>query len=140
RRHRLAEHRGGRGLDVLGRLAELDAAGLAAAAGVDLRLDDPLLAAERPGGFGRLVRRRGDLAGRHRDAVLREQFLGLVFVKIHAGYLRTGTRSRRRETTRRDAPSGMRLAVTGCRAARILCGSCGEIKTAVGNRERETGN
>ena len=43
-------------LGLVGRLRQLDAAALAAAAGVDLRLDDDDAAAETPGdlaGFGR---------------------------------------------------------------------------------------
>ena len=55
---------------------QLDAAGLAAAAGVHLRLDDPDRAAERLGGRLRLLGARGDPAGGHGDAVAGEHFLG----------------------------------------------------------------
>src|SRR5690606_22356147 len=69
---------------VIDGLAELDAAGLAAAARVDLRLDHPGALAQRLGGGNRLVRGGGDLAGRDRDAVLGKQLFCLVFVEIHA--------------------------------------------------------
>ena len=67
---------------LLGILRELDAAALAAAAGVDLRLDDRP-AAEALGDLPRLGRAVGDLAARHGDAVSREDRLGLVFVDFH---------------------------------------------------------
>ncbi len=60
------------------------------------------VAAERLRGLDRLFRRRGDLAGRHRDAVVGEQLLGLVFVEIHAGTFRRGrARSGGNDTPRR---------------------------------------
>ena len=79
-----AEHALGGSAHVVEAAAELDAAGLAAAAGVDLRLDHPLRAAKRLGGIDGSVGGIGDLARRHGDAVLREQFFGLVFVEIHS--------------------------------------------------------
>ena len=63
-------------------LRELDAAALAAAAGVDLRLHDGA-AAEPLGDLARLGRVVGDLAARHGDAVAREDRLGLVLVDLH---------------------------------------------------------
>ena len=50
-----AEDRGSRAAHFVERVRELHAAALAAAAGVDLRLDDPDLAAELLRGFDRLV-------------------------------------------------------------------------------------
>ena len=83
-REPLAEHacRGCR--DVADGLDDLDAAGLAAAARVHLRLDHPEAAAEAARGVRGLFGRRGDEAGRHRDAVTGEELLGLVFVQVHA--------------------------------------------------------
>ena len=63
---------------------ELDAAALAAAAGVDLRLDDdarPDALGDRPG----LRRRFGDLAARHADAELGQDLLPLELVDLHRG-------------------------------------------------------
>ena len=71
------------GGDFLVSAAELDAAGLAAAAGVNLRLDRPMPAAQ----FGRdidgLLGTVGDTAGRHRDAKAGQQFFCLIFVYVH---------------------------------------------------------
>ena len=64
-------------------LAQLDAAGLAAGAGMDLRLDRPVPAAELGGGIDRLVGAEGDGALRHRHAELSEQFLRLILVDVH---------------------------------------------------------
>ena len=66
-----------------GDLRQLDAAALAAAAGVDLRLDDDDAAAEAAGdlaGFGGV---EGDFAARHRHAVPREDGFGLILVDFH---------------------------------------------------------
>ena len=65
-------------------LDHLDAAALAAAAGVNLRLDDDRAAAEPLG--RRLRRRRVDdhLARGDRHAVLREDCLRLILVNLHA--------------------------------------------------------
>jgi len=53
-----------------------------------MRLEAPVISAVHGfaaggGGFG-LVRRAGDLAVRHGDAVAREEFLRLIFVQFHA--------------------------------------------------------
>ena len=61
----------------------LDAAGLTAATGMDLRLDDPHRAAETAGNSHGLFGRGGGFTGGHRNAVGSENFLGLVFVQIH---------------------------------------------------------
>src|SRR5262249_27477495 len=68
--------------------AELDAAGLAAAAGMHLRLHDPALAADLAGAIGGLLRAIGEAAARHGHTELREQLLGLVFVDVHESFLR----------------------------------------------------
>ena len=87
RDERPAEHAlGGLAHLVVG-LAELDAAGLAARAGVDLRLDHPFPAAELGGGVDRLLGRVGDGAPRQADAGLGQELLGLVLVDIHAAVL-----------------------------------------------------
>ena len=62
---------------------QLDAAALAAAAGVDLRLDDPDRAAELLGGLDRLLDGEGRDAARHRHAELAQDFLALVLVNLH---------------------------------------------------------
>jgi hypothetical protein len=68
------------------RLRDLDAAGLAAAAGLHLRLDDGD-ATELLGCRAHLRRGLGDDAGEHGNTVLFEQITGLVLVQIHAGLL-----------------------------------------------------
>ena len=69
-------------LGVLGVVGELDAAGLAAAAHLHLRLDDDGrgdLARDRL----RLLGRLGDAAGEHGHAVRGQQVTGLVLEEIH---------------------------------------------------------
>ena len=63
----------------------LHAAGLAAPAGVHLRLHHPGVAAQHVRRGQRLGHARGRLARRQRDAILAEQLLGLILVQIHAG-------------------------------------------------------
>ena len=70
-------------LDVLDGFHHLDAAGLAAAACMDLRLDDPHRTAEFPGLRHGFFGSEGRMPARHRHTVLREYGLGLVFVNIH---------------------------------------------------------
>src|SRR3546814_17570053 len=77
--------------DLVEGAGELDAAGLAAAAGVDLRLDDPEVAADRLGGVDRFLRRARDAPGRDCNAVIGKQLLRLVFVEIHVGSVRGKT-------------------------------------------------
>ena len=74
-------------LGLVAGLADLHAAALAAAAGVDLRLDHddidaalPLHARHRG---QRVVDRQRRLADRHRDAEAPEQFLALILVDLH---------------------------------------------------------
>ena len=71
-------------IGVLGRGGEFDAASLAAAADLDLSLDDH----ETANAFGCLhgvLRRVHDLTGLRGHAVQREQVLRLIFVEIHRG-------------------------------------------------------
>jgi hypothetical protein len=81
RHEALAEHAGGR-LDLLVRARELHAAGLAAPAGVHLRLDDPQRTAERFGCRFRFLRTARDPAFGHGDPVFGKQCLRLVFVEV----------------------------------------------------------
>jgi hypothetical protein len=64
--------------------AQLDAAGLAAGARVDLRLHGPERAAEFGRRVDRLVRAEGDRAFRDGHAEAREQLLGLILVDVHS--------------------------------------------------------
>jgi hypothetical protein len=85
RDQRHAEHLDCEVLGLVGRLGQLDAAALAAAAGVDLRLDDHDRAAETPCNFGGLGRREGHFAARHGDAVLGQNRFRLILVDFHRG-------------------------------------------------------
>jgi hypothetical protein len=80
----LAEQIGGGVTHLVIGLAELDAAGLAARAGVNLRLDRPVPAAELGRGIDRLIGAEGDGTLGHRYAETREQFLGLILVNVHS--------------------------------------------------------
>jgi hypothetical protein len=84
----LAEDVVGRGRGCFDALADLDAAGLAAAASVDLGLDDDELVAgvrdQLLGGRNGLLRRHAGDALRHRDAVLSVQLLRLILVNVHS--------------------------------------------------------
>ncbi len=92
---RLAEHLLGIGAHFLDRLGEADAAlgvgaelgelALAAAAGVDLRLHDPERSGQLLRGLDRFVDGHGRVTGGNRNAELREQLFGLIFVDIHCG-------------------------------------------------------
>ena len=66
----------------LRRVAELDAARLAASADVDLRLDDDGFAELARDGLG-LLGGRGDLARLDGDAVAPQDVLGLILVNLH---------------------------------------------------------
>src|SRR5690606_23542737 len=79
----LAEHRLRVRRHLFDGSGELHAARLAAPAGVHLRLDDPELAAQRLGRLACLLLAGRDASFRDWDAVLGEQRLRLVFVKIH---------------------------------------------------------
>ena len=62
---------------------QLDAAALAAAAGVNLRLDDDDLAAEAAGDLARFGGVERDFAARHGHAVPRQDGFGLILVDFH---------------------------------------------------------
>ena len=79
---RLAEQLLGRGLDLAVVPAQLDAAGLAAPAGMDLRLDHPGLAADLARPVGRLLGAVGEPAARDGHAEPGEQLLRLIFVNV----------------------------------------------------------
>ena len=68
---------------VLGRLHDLDAAGLAAPTGMDLRLDDDDRRAEILCRLDRLLDRESGMTARHRHAELPQHRLGLIFVDVH---------------------------------------------------------
>ena len=80
--------------------AELDAARLAAGAGVDLRLHRPARAADLRGPIDRLLGAVRHPAARDGDAEVGEEFLGLVFVDVHRSLLVT----RRQPGARRVEP------------------------------------
>src|SRR5829696_2808809 len=80
-----AEHVAGDALGLVGGSRQLDAAALAAAASVDLRLDDDDLAAETTRNLTGLRGAEGHFTARHRDAVTREDGFALVLVDFHLG-------------------------------------------------------
>ena len=86
-----AEDLAGQGLDLVDRAGQLDAATLAATAGVDLRLDDPDRAAELLRCLDRLLNRESRNAARHRDSEFAQDFLALVLVNLHEVSLGIGT-------------------------------------------------
>ena len=73
-------------LGVVRIVGELDAAGLAAAAGQHLRLDDDG-PADRLGGRARLFRRHREPSLGDGDAEPPEQLFALVLVEVHGGGL-----------------------------------------------------
>ncbi len=84
-------------------LADLDAAGLTAGAGVDLGLDDPTRAADLAGAIDGLLGAIGQTTARDRHVELREKLLGLVLVNVH----------------------GVDLLGNGCFHRFLLFGACG---------------
>src|SRR6516225_6597410 len=66
------------------RFEDLDAAGLAAAAGMDLRLHHPDRAAELVGGLFRIRRGEGCDPARYRHAEFPQYRFGLIFVDVHS--------------------------------------------------------
>jgi hypothetical protein len=64
-------------------LCHLDAASLAATAGMHLRLDDPHLAAQGFSRLDRFVRCGRDAPGGHRDSVAAKHVLRLILVQVH---------------------------------------------------------
>ena len=71
-------------LHVVDRFDDLDAAGLAAAAGMDLRLHHPDRPAKLVGGLDRFIDAERRIAARHRHAVVAQHRFGLVFVDVHS--------------------------------------------------------
>ena len=67
----------------LGDRAKLLELALAAAAGVDLRLDDPQRSGKLARGLDRFVDAHRGIARGNRHAVFREQLFGLIFVDVH---------------------------------------------------------
>ena len=102
-------------LGVGGIVGELDAAGLAAAAGEHLRLDDDG-AAELLGRLARLLRRRREPAVRDRDPDAPEEILALVLVKVHR---RRTLTARRRWTAQFSAVA---RSTDRCRSSSLLPG------------------
>lgn len=68
-------------------LCQLDAARLAASAGVDLRLDDEAFAAQLPCGLHGLLHRESHLSGRRWHAGLLQQRKCLMFVNLQKAHL-----------------------------------------------------
>src|ERR1039457_5864968 len=82
-----AENLAGLGVGLVRALGQLHAAGLAAPAGLHLRLHHDQgvpLGGELRGDLARFFGRVGDLAGLYRDAVLGEQFLRLILKQVHS--------------------------------------------------------
>ncbi|MNL10152.1 hypothetical protein D3C87_1309460 [compost metagenome] len=87
-RHQLhAQDVGGVGLDVLDALGHLHAAALAAAACVDLCLDDPHRTAELLSRLQGFFNRESRDAARNRHIVFAQDFLALILMDIHACFL-----------------------------------------------------
>ena len=82
-----AQDLAGDGLDLVDRAGQLDAAALAAAAGVDLGLDHSDAAAELLRRLDRLLHGEGGDAARHRHAELAQDVFGLVFMDLQGGLL-----------------------------------------------------
>ena len=85
RDERHAEHVARDALGIVGRSGELDAAALAAASGVNLRLHDDHAAAETLGDLARVGGGGRHFPARDRNAVALEDGFGLVLVNFHAG-------------------------------------------------------
>ena len=84
----------GVGLGLVGVVRELDAAGLAAAADLDLGLDHDG-EAELLGSLARLLRRGRMATLRHGHAVLGEELLALVFEQVHVSFRPPAGRGKR---------------------------------------------
>ncbi len=80
---RHAENLRGELMHLFERLRHLDAAALAAASGMDLRLHDPDLAAEFARGGIRLGHRKAGHAARRGNPVLAKNFFALILVNVH---------------------------------------------------------
>jgi hypothetical protein len=73
-------------LDLLDRLGDFHAAALAAAASMDLCLDDPDRAAQLFSCLDGLVDRHARNAARNRHSELSEDFFALILMDLHAGF------------------------------------------------------
>ena len=93
RLERHADHVARDALGLVGVLRQLDAAALAAATRVNLRLDDHGAAAQTLGDLASLGSRERHLAARHGNAVAREDGFGLIFVDFHWNRSGRGIRS-----------------------------------------------
>ena len=114
---------------VLERLHELDAAALAAATGVDLRLDHDrriACAEQRLGGGVGLFERGCHLARRHGNAVLPQDLFCLVLVNLHRrGTAFSHAQSRTEKPARQSHPSGcVRRPANDARPRRAVIGHC----------------
>ena len=86
RHQRRAEDAGRFLFHVVDGFDHLDAAGLAAPAGMDLRLHHPDRAAELGGAFQRLVNGKCRHAARHRNAEFAQHGFGLILVDVHENF------------------------------------------------------
>ncbi len=82
-----AEQTLGLALHIIDRFYDFDAAGFAAAAGMNLRLHHPDRTAKLVGGLDGFVNAHGRDAARHRHAELAQHGFRLVFVDVHGGRL-----------------------------------------------------
>ena len=82
---RLAEQLARDRLGLFGRLGELDAAGLAAAAGMNLRLDDRNGSAEPLGDVVNFFGRERHFPAGNRHAVFGKDSFSLILVNLHEG-------------------------------------------------------
>ncbi len=80
-----AENLAGQRLQFVQRAGQFHTAAFAAAARVNLRLDDPDLAAQALRRIERFLHRESGIAARHRNAEVAQQLLALVFVDLHRG-------------------------------------------------------
>ena len=117
-----AEHALGRRGHFLVRAAQLDAARLAAAAGVNLRLDGPVPAAELRRHIDRLFGAVGDAAGRHVDPEPGQQLFRLIFVDIHDLPRRAVVARSRRDAAFFDHNNAVARASSEKRIHIISCG------------------
>src|SRR5690606_19521080 len=127
------------------RSCELHTARLAAAAGMDLGLDDPQVAAERLGRLTSFFLARRDAPFRDRDAVLGEQRLGLIFVEIHEiasfdVFLERGRRTRRACGTAIVHESPRTRKGSTVRSARVTAGTADRSKRVTEPRSRPPGS
>ena len=123
RDERGAEHLVGDLGDLGGGVADLHAAGLAAAARVDLGLHDPALAAELLGDARRGLRGVDDLAARRGHPVPAEQRLRLVLVDVHLCLLSRSPSAGPLVVEVSCAPVSGRASARPCASGSPPCGS-----------------